>query len=57
MSNVKGLTLTHSLTLPLSLTHSLTLTISHSFNLPFALSRHAEQFLFSSLCSKLTVYC
>ena len=44
----------HSHTLTLSLLH--TLSLSHSFNLSFNHSRHAEQFLFSCLCSKLTVY-
>ena len=32
------------------------LTLSHSFNLSFTHSRHAEQLLFSCLCSKLSVY-
>ena len=32
-------------------------SLSHSFNLSFTHSRHAEQLLFSSLCSKVTVYC
>ena len=40
----------------LSLSHSLTLTLSHSFSLSFSHSRHAEQLLFSCLCSKVTVY-
>ena len=44
---------THSL----SLSHSLTLSLSHSFTLSFTLSRHAEQLLFSCLCSKVAVYC
>ena len=44
--------LSHSLTL----THSLSLSLSHSFNLSFNHSRHAEQVLFSSLCSKVAVY-
>ena len=53
------LSLSHSLTLTLS--HSLTLTLSHSlslshsFNLSFTHSWHAEQLLFSSLCSKVTL--
>ena len=37
-------------------TLSLTLTLSHSFNLSFTHSQHAEQLLFSCLCSKVTVY-
>ena len=44
--------LSHFLTLTLS--HSFSL--SHSFNLSFNHSRHAEQVLFSSLCSKFAVY-
>ena len=40
----------------LSLSHSHTLALSHSFNLSFNHSRHAKQLLFSSLCSKVTVY-
>ena len=38
--------------------HSLTFTLSlsHSFTLLFTHSRHAEQLLFSCLCSKVTVY-
>ena len=40
----------------LSLSHSHTLALSHSFNLSFNHSRHAEQVLFSSLCSKVAVY-
>ena len=44
-------TLSHSHTLTLS--HSHTLALSHSFNLSFNHSRHAEQVLFSSLCSKV----
>ena len=44
--------------------HSLTLTIFHfhyfhyfkTFTLSFTLCRHAEQLLFSCLCSKVTVY-
>ena len=43
--------LSHFLTLTLS--HSFSL--SHSFNLSFNHSRHAEQVLFSSLCSKVAV--
>ena len=39
-----------------TLTLSHTLSLSHCFNLSFNHSRHAEQFLFSCLCSKLTVY-
>ena len=46
--------LSHSLTVTLSLCHSF--YISHSFNLSFTHSRHAEQLLFSCLCSKVTVY-
>ena len=30
--------------------------LSHSFNLSFTLSQHVEIFLFSCLCSKVTVY-
>ena len=37
-------------------TYSHTFSLSHSFNLSFNHSRHAEQVLFSSLCSKLAVY-
>ena len=47
--------LSHFLTLTLSHSHSFSL--SHSFNLSFNHSRHAEQLLFSSLCSKITYYC
>ena len=47
--------LSHFLTLTLSHSHSFSL--SHSFNLSFNHSRHAEQVLFSSLCSKVAVYC
>ena len=36
--------------------HSLTFTLSHSLILSFNHSRHAEQVLFSSLCSKVAVY-
>ena len=36
-------------------THSHSFSLSHSFNLSFNHSRHAEQLLFSSLCSKLTL--
>ena len=43
------------LTFILTLSHSFSL--SHSFNLSFNHSRHAEQFLFSCLGSKVTVYC
>ena len=35
----------------LTFSHSLTLTLSHSLILSFTLSWHAEQFLFSCLCS------
>ena len=65
------LALSHSLTLDMLnnfcfhvyaqnlLSHFLTLTVtislSHSFNLSFNHSRHAEQVLFSSLCSKFAV--
>ena len=45
--------LSHFLTLTLSHSHSFSL--SHSFNLSFNHSRHAEQVLFSSLCSKVAV--
>ena len=45
------LTLSHFLTL--SFSHSFSL--SHSFNLSLNHSWHAEQLLFSSLCSKLTL--
>ena len=38
------------------LSHSLAISHSLSFNLSFNHSRHAEHFLFSCLCSKLTVY-
>ena len=34
---------------------SLSFLLSHSFNLSFTHSRHAEQVLFSSLCSKVTL--
>ena len=44
----------HFLTLTLSHSHSFSL--SHSFNLSFNHSRHAEQLLFWSVCSKVTVY-
>ena len=43
----------HSHTLTLSRSHSLTL--SHSFTLSFTHSQHAEQLLFSCLCSKITL--
>ena len=46
--------LSHFLTLTLSHSHSFSL--SHSFNLSFNHSRHAEQVLFSSVCSKVAVY-
>ena len=39
----------------LSFSHSLTLSLSHSFTLSFTHSRHAEQLLFSSLCSKFAI--
>ena len=45
--------LSHFLTL--TLTHSHSFSLSHSFNLSFNHSRHAEQVLFSCLCSKVTV--
>ena len=45
--------LSHFLTLTLSHSHSFSL--SHSFNLSFNHSRHAEQVLFSSVCSKVAV--
>ena len=47
--------LSHFLTVTLSHSHSFSL--SHSFNLSFNHSRHAEQLLFSSLFSKVAVYC
>ena len=62
------LSLSHSLTLHMlnnfcfhvyaqqSLSHFHTLALSHSFNLSLNHSRHAEQVLFSSLCSKVVVY-
>ena len=40
----------------LTLTHSLSLSLSHSFNLSFNHYRHAEQVLFSCLCSNVTLY-
>ena len=43
----------HSLTL--SLSHSVTLSHSHSLTLSFTHSQHAEQLLFSCLCSKITL--
>ena len=46
--------LSHFLTLILSHSHSFSL--SHSFNLSFNHSRHAEQVLFSSICSKVAIY-
>ena len=46
----------HSHILSLSLSHSHSFSLSHSFNLSFNHSRHAEQVLFSSLCSKVAVY-
>ena len=49
----------HSHSHSLSLSHSLTLShsfsLSHSFNLSLNHSWHAEQLLFSSLCSKVTL--
>merc|ERR1711994_234898 len=45
--------LSFSLSLTMSLSH--TLSLSHSFNLSFTHSRHAEQVLFSCLCSKVTL--
>merc|ERR1719219_2570664 len=45
--------LSHSHALTLSRSHALTL--SHSHMLSFTLSRHAEQLLFSCLCSKVTL--
>ena len=39
----------------LSLSHSHSFSLLHSFNLSLNHSRHAEQLLFSSLCSKLTL--
>ena len=52
-------TYSHSHSHSLSLSHSLTLShsfsLSHSFNLSLNHSWHAEQLLFSSLCSKLTL--
>ena len=53
LSHSHTLALSHSRTLALS--HSHTLTLSHSLILSFTLSRHAEQLLFSCLCSKVTV--
>ena len=47
---------THFHTFLLSLSHSHSFSLSHSFNLSFNHSRHAEQLLFWSLCSKVTVY-
>ena len=47
---------THSHTHSLSLSISHSFSLSHSFNLSFTHSRHAEQVLFSSLCSKVAVY-
>ena len=40
----------------LSLSHSLTLSLSHSHTLSVSHSWHAEQLLFSCLCSKVAVY-
>ena len=39
-----------------SLSHSHSFSLSHYFNLSFNHSWHAEQVLFSSLCSKVAVY-
>ena len=39
----------------LSLSHSHSYSLSHSFNLSFNHSQHAEQLLFSCLCSKVTL--
>ena len=39
-----------------TLSHSRTLTLSHSLIISFNHSRHAEQVLFWSLCSEVTVY-
>ena len=44
----------HSLTLTKS--QSVTLTLSHSFTLSFTHSWHAEELVFSCLCSKVTDY-
>ena len=44
-----------SLSHTLTLSHSHSFSLSHSFNLSFTHSRHAEQVLFSSLCSKFAV--
>ena len=53
--------ISHSLTLDMlnkfrSLDRSITWSLDHSFNLSFTHSWHAEQVLFSSLCSKVAVY-
>ena len=72
LSHFHTLTLSHSLILTLSqshshtlalshshaltLSHSHTLALSHSLILSFNHSRHAEQVLFSCLCSKVAVY-
>ena len=52
-----SVTYSHSHSQSLSLSHSLTqsFSLSHSFNLSLNHSRHAEQLLFSSLCSKVTL--
>ena len=42
----------HSLTFTLSHSHNVSLSHSHSFTLSFTHSPHAEQLLFSCLCSK-----
>ena len=39
----------------ITLSHSLILSLSHSFTLSFTHSQHAEQLLFSCLCSKITL--
>ena len=49
------ISLCHSHSLSLSHTHSHNLSISHSINLSFTHSQHAEQLLFSCLCSKVTL--
>ena len=47
--------LSHTLTHSLSFSLTLSISLSDSFNLSFTHSRHAEQVLFSSLCSKFAV--
>ena len=39
----------------ITLSHSLILSLSHSFTLSFTHSQHAEQLLFSCLCSKISL--